>query len=349
MSAATSIEWTDRTWNPVTGCTKVSQGCKHCYAEGVAERFWGSQYGQVAVGPTLPDGGPTAWRARRFTDVQTHDDRLFEPLRWRKGARVFVNSMSDLFHEDVPDEFIDRVFAVMAFARHHTFQVLTKRPERMRAYLTEPRRQRVVDAGEAWTPSRPPAHWYHISDWSCRTSPWPLPNVWLGVSVEDQVTADLRIPQLLDTPAAIRFVSAEPLLSGIDVRRWMRCYTSARTGGSVGPVEITERPGFDWLIVGGESGPHARPFALEWASSLVDQVRCSMGGTQLFVKQLGAYVVSEQRAAANEAEMRAILGPDTTWPTHRWLWRAGLKNRKGGDPAEWPTHLQVREFPEVRS
>jgi protein gp37 len=183
-----SIEWTDATWSPVTGCTKVSEGCRHCYAETMAKRFWGD---------------------RHFGDVQCHPDRLEQPLRWRKPRRVFVNSMSDLFHPAVPDDFIDRVFAVMALCPQHTFQVLTKRPERMRAWF---------DGGEHLRMTRCFRNFQHYTK---PVGPWPLPNVWLGVSVEDQATADERIPVLLDTPSALCFVSAEPLLGEIDLGMWL--------------------------------------------------------------------------------------------------------------------------------
>lgn len=176
MSDKTKIEWTDATWNPVTGCTKVSQGCKHCYAE----REW----------PRLTKLVP-AYAGRDFTEVRTHADRLDQPLHWKRPRRVFVNSMSDLFHQDVPDEFIRAVFAVMAQAKQHTFQVLTKRSERMREILTR----------------------WHRDGLTLREGCGAvLPNVWLGVSIEDQPSADERIIELLKTPAAVRWISAEPLL-----------------------------------------------------------------------------------------------------------------------------------------
>jgi protein gp37 len=226
MSAVTGIEWTDRTWNPVTGCTKVSPGCAHCYAEGVADRFWATQY--VNPWPMAASSRP-----RQFTDVYCHEDRLLEPLSWRKPARVFVNSMSDLFHEDVPDAFIDKVFAVMALAPRHTFQILTKRPERMLRYCTsigfddgefepdldgEAMRDAMIE-GAAQSiyarlhPREDPSHWLAVHQ--------PLTNVWLGVSVENQHFADERIPLLIKTPAAVRFVSYEPALGPVDFSPWI--------------------------------------------------------------------------------------------------------------------------------
>jgi protein gp37 len=185
MSDSSAIEWTDATWNPVTGCTKVSQGCKNCYAE----RDWA----RLSANPK------SVYYLRKFTDVAVHPARLEAPLRWSKPRRIFVNSMSDLFHEVVPDAFLDKVFAVMALSQSHTFQVLTKRPHRMLKYLSQQplaRRRwedevRCMQAGELRGCSPPPV----------------LPNVWLGVSVEDQTTADARIPLLLQTPAAVRWIS----------------------------------------------------------------------------------------------------------------------------------------------
>lgn len=181
MGDKSGIEWCDATWNPTTGCTKVSQGCKHCYAE----RDWP----RLAH---LPE-----YRGRAFTNVAYHPVRLYPPLRWKKLRRIFVNSMSDLFHPDVPDAFIDQVFAVMALAQQHTFQVLTKRPERMLSYLTE----HAAGGRHVW----PACQEIKMPRGRHKSAPgWPLPNVHLGVSVEDQETADERIPLLLQTPAVVR-------------------------------------------------------------------------------------------------------------------------------------------------
>lgn len=266
MGDKSKIEWTDATWNPVTGCTKVSAGCKHCYAERHAKRFWGE---------------------RKFTDVEPHRDRLDQPIRWRKPRLVFVNSMSDLFHESVSDEFIDDVFAVMALCagvrdqcrgrncdhegfdceEHglwhppaHTFQVLTKRPERMNRYLSDDERfQRISTAARGfWRPGE-------AVDEIFRKTPWPLPNVWLGISAEDQITANERLPFLLKTPAAVRFASFEPLLGPIDLALW-RWY-------------------LDWVIVGGESGPGARTMHPEWARCIRDE--CTDNDVPFFFKQWG--------------------------------------------------------------
>lgn len=208
-----NIAWTERVWNPVTGCTKVSAGCKNCYAEAIAHRYWGE---------------------RKFSDVQCHEDRLDAPLHWRKPSRVFVNSMSDLFHDEVPDLFIEEVFTVMEKATNHTFQILTKRPERMRGLLRE---------------------------WDIR-----LPNVWLGVSVENQEQAMARIPHLVNTPAAVRWLSVEPML---------------------GYVDFFENPGYelnlDWVVVGGESGANFREMDMQAFETFITM--CTIAGLPIFVKQ----------------------------------------------------------------
>lgn len=306
--ASTLIEWTDATWNPVTGCDKVSPGCAHCYAEVVAARFWATQYAPVEYeeyDPTIC-GPVKEMRLRRFTDVQCHEDRLDAPLRWKKPRLVFVNSMSDLFHEDVPDEFIDRVFAVMALAPRHTFQVLTKRPRRMLKWAT------LNSTG---------GHVFHVASTTGRpqSGVWPLPNVWLGVPVENQHFADERIPLLLQTPAAVRFISAEPLLGPIDLR-----HLAAREDWHVDALD-TPDPSccLHWVIVGGESGPQARPMNIAWARSIVQQ--CQAANVPVFMKQLGAKPTCDGCGDA-----AAVFG---------------LRDRKGGDIAEWPEDLRVRQWP----
>lgn len=257
MSADTKIEWTDRTWNPVTGCTKVSPGCDHCYAETIAERFRG--------GPAFPNG----------FDVQLRGHKLTEPLRWRKPSNVFVNSMSDLFHDSVPDEYIAKVFAVMASAPRHTFQILTKRHGRMRSLVSS-------DAFRQSVQRRIP-HAGADSYVGKHYSTWPLPNVWLGVSTENQQWADIRIPALLGTPAAVRFISAEPLLGPVDLIQSLGIHDVPPRTGLV-------RPQLDWVIVGGESGPKARPMHPDWARSLRDQ--CVDAGMPFHFKQWGEYMVN---------------------------------------------------------
>lgn len=279
---ATKISWTSETWNPVTGCSKVSPGCANCYAETLSLRFGWSKK------PWLPENAAE--------NVVLHPDRLGLPLRWRKPRRIFVNSMSDLFHERIPDEFISFVFAVMSMAPQHSFQILTKRPERMRDYLVE----------MATNPDAYVWAWAHEAsnaflDGAPAPPPvevWPLPNVWLGVSVENQHWADQRIPLLLETPAAVRFVSAEPLLDAVDLTRALTrdCEDCDGTGeesaerdGMIEEVDCSSCHGqrrfrgLDWVIVGGESGPHHRSIDRDWVQSLRDQ--CRAAGVAYWGKQ----------------------------------------------------------------
>lgn len=228
--AATTIEWTrgddgsaGQVWNPVTGCSKVSAGCQHCYAEALARRFQGAAF--------RPWTAPHA-----AANVQLHPERLDRPTQWRRPRRIFVNSTSDLFHDQVPDAYLARVWAVMAAAPQHQYQVLTKRPVRMR-------------------------------DWLAQHHPEPLPHVWCGTSVEQRRWVDARVGALAATPAGIRFLSCEPLLGPLDLRRWL----------ATGAIH--------WVIVGGESGPGARPMAPAWVRALRDQ--CAAAGVAFFFKQWG--------------------------------------------------------------
>ena len=296
MSDGSKIEWTDSTWNIVTGCTEVSPGCDHCYAKTFAERWRGTP------GHHFENG----------FDVTLRPERLDLPLRWRKPRKVFVNSMSDLFHEQVPDEFIACAFVVMAKASQHTFQLLTKRHGRMRSLLNSDAFHIMCFAAAA---SR---------GWDLEDVPWPIPNVWLGVSVEDQKWADIRIPALLGTPAAVRFISAEPLLGPVRlpfVEEYDGCTCGTGPSGYYGMHEpgCGTEPGpawgnLHWVIAGGESGPGARPCERAWLRSLRRQ--CAEAGVPIFVKQLGS--VLGRRTGA---------GP------------------KGGDWDAWPEDLRVREFP----
>lgn len=257
MADKTGISWTDATWNPVTGCTKVSQGCKNCYAE----REWA----RLSVNPKA-----VSYYGRAFTDVACHEDRLGQPLIWRKPRMIFVNSMSDLFHESVPDAFIDQVFAVMALAEKHIFQVLTKRPERMLEYLQTPGREDII-GGAAMQSIR--SDCYGVIE-------WPIPNIWLGISAEDQETADARIPILMQAPAALRWVSAEPLLGSIEFDPdVLRPYHDST---------VILNQGINWIVVGGESGPGARPMYLEWVTRIQDQ--CQKARVPFFFKQWGEWI-----------------------------------------------------------
>lgn len=259
MSTKTGIEWTETTWNPIAGCAVVSPGCKNCYAMGEAHRL-GELIGQAKYkGLTRVVNGKPVWTG----EVRVWETALLDPLKWRKPRRVFVNSMSDLFAEGVSDETIDRVFAVMALAPQHTFQVLTKRPERMRDYLRA--RNGMGNIALCVAINAIPARHAIPRKGALEM---PLPNVWLGVSVEDQRRANERIPLLLDTPAAVRWISAEPLL---------------------GPVELIQpySARLDWVVVGGESGPDARPMQIEWARQLRDQ--CEASDVAFFFKQWGEH------------------------------------------------------------
>jgi len=450
MGDQSKIEWTDATWNPVTGCTRVSEGCRNCYIERTpAFRIAGRKF------------------AHGTTGVQLHPERLDQPLKWKRPRRIFVNSLSDLFHEDVPDEFILECLTVMAIAKHHTFQVLTKRPHRMLELVAK------------WCAEDIYLYWHAFSGEPREIDSWPLPNVWFGVSVENQETADERIPLLLQTPAAVRFLSAEPLLGPVDLSKWIggshdskkrgnslsscsiwedqdrpgrngmegqqesraccdgvppsesdgtestvtcmrapsslasflrddtgrnddqsqerdqdgqqagelracdvcgaadSCIESAESGTCLSPAWRSQlhgktnsgagsgnqdtkkigrevegdraglrsnrsgsfenrswsEVGISWLIVGGESGPGARPCDLAWIRSVKDQ--CKAADVPVFIKQLGAKPVVSEVVFDTD---RGIDGQNITAPIK-------LNDRKGGDWNEWPDDLKVREFP----
>ena len=292
MSEKSGIAWTNATWNPVTGCTKVSQGCKHCYAE----REWG----RLSVNQKA-----TAYYGREFTDIRCHPDRLTEgPIRWRKPRMIFVNSMSDLFHEKVPFEFIDEVFEVINCSPMHTFQILTKRPERMLEYFQRSEIAWAVDEG-------------------------PLDNVWLGVSVEDQATADERVPLLLQAPAAVRWVSAEPLLDSVEINFALKNRLDQHGNWRSGS-------GLAWVVCGAESGPRARPMHAEWARKLRDD--CAAAGVPFFMKQLGAAFVGPDDGFG----LFGAVAPYTSAKTYAFK---RLKDRAGANMEEWPEDLRVREWP----
>lgn len=285
----TNIEWADYVWNPVIGCSIVSPGCTNCYAMKMAARIQRMAAGRGAsthyAGTTREVNGNAVWTGKLAI---APDDIVTAPLHQKKPRKIFVCSMGDLFHENVPDEWIDRVFAVMALAPQHTFQVLTKRSTRMREYFSgalRDSRHRIE------TITYPMSARFQIAG---MRPTWPLPHVWLGVSAEDQARADERVPDLLATPAAIRFVSAEPLLSQIDFTR-LRFSTSTERwicnsldfGNGFFPPKPHQKP-LDWIIVGGESGSGARPMHPDWARSIRDQCRAS--GTPFFMKQMGGPV-----------------------------------------------------------
>jgi protein gp37 len=346
---ASAIEWTDRSdWNPVRGCSITSPGCRNCYAMKMASRFSGP--GEAFDGYAR-DGKWTGL-------VRLHAERLAMPLGWRRPGKVFANSMSDLFHESLSNDDIAAVFGAMAAAPRQTFQVLTKRAARMLEWFRWFREELPVDGHRHIIPAMiehaaVTAHkaghqgvadrLFRAANDRAGESGWPLPNVWLGVSVESQKYADERIPDLLACPAAVHFVSGEPLLESIGYA--VRGYLLSRD--------------LEWVIVGGESGRGARPFNVTWARELVTQ--CRAAGVPVFVKQLGADI----RATNDEGweQLFGDEGDERTWPIedidavehspngyreeHQGAEvRVHLWDAKGGDPEEWPADLRVREFPE---
>jgi len=275
MGDKTGIEWTDATWNPIRGCSRVSEGCMNCYAETVANRFKG-------VG--MPYEGLIAKGGQWNGKIKLVEKMLDQPIRWTKPRMVFVNSMSDLFHENVPEYYIDKIFAVMALSPKHTFQILTKRPERMYKYF----QMGLLESRIA----------VHMDEMTDKSVNWPsmlnlpLKNVWLGVSVEDQVTHDLRIPFLVDTPAAVRWVSAEPLIRSV--------YFDSRLHK------------LDWVVVGGESGPNARPMNPEWAKIIRDQ--CAEANVDFFFKQWGQFNEQGESVGKKKAGSTLDGNKHKNWP-----------------------------------
>ena len=382
----TNIEWVrnpdgskGHVWNPVTGCTKVSAGCVNCYAEAVMDRFG---------------------KGRKFTDVRCHPERLDAPLRRKKPTRIFVNSMSDLFHPDVPDEFIDRVFAVMALCPQHTFMVLTKRPERMREYLNGEAPYGIEETAEFANASHRVASdddpngsaaWHEetarlekgvnaLTSWQISVT--PLPNVYLGVSVENQQTADERIPHLLNTPAAVRFASYEPAIGGVDFGPWlpgcMEC-PECRWRGTETPMERCNDCGSDsehhgefcscghqdfsgvcpscrscvveghpntpclnWIIAGGESGPGARPMHPDWARSVRDQ--CQAAGVPFFFKQWGEWgPVDQYGGPVEDMKHETTFYREVRGNTHTMKSIRRVGKAKAGHLLDGKAH---REWPE---
>lgn len=356
MADKTGIEWTDATWNPIRGCSRVSDGCRHCYAETQAARIIamdrgrGVPEGQGSYDGLLAKGGQ--WNGQ----ITFVPELLSQPVRWQRPRRIFVNSMSDLFHENVPEEVIQKIFAIMAVATQHTFQILTKRPERMAEVLGNKDLRWIAEAvGELTEAGIIPAGAHSLT--------WPLPNVWLGISVEDQATADSRIPALLDTPAHRRWLSMEPLLGPVDLSEWISptLHCSA-CGGSYGvknaipdpdghpmgkdecaecgapncmtttwgekaeaegcpddvePEEWNGGLGIDWVVVGGESGEKARPMHPRWATDLRDQ--CREAGVPFLFKQWGEWAPrSRCYHTLSNGKVASEIDPGSTrWPTIR--------------------------------
>ncbi|WP_371398871.1 phage Gp37/Gp68 family protein [Marinovum algicola] len=318
MADTTKIEWTDSTWNPITGCTLVDDGCRNCYAAELAATRLKSHPSRAGLARKNAAG------VAKFTgEVRLNAQWLTQPLHWRKPRMIFVCAHGDLFHEGVPDDWIDRVFAVIALCPQHTFQVLTKRPERAREYFdrligNEDRCRDVIEASR-----KSGALLGDLPDLRDRLVNLPLPNVWLGTSVSDQASADARIPELLATPAAVRFLSAEPLLGPVSLE-WLahdgdgvidalRGEDWIEADGPLAEVQIhgqldicalrrqviAKRPTLDWVIVGGESGRNARPMHPDWARSLRDQ--CQAAGVAFFFKQWGTWDEWGDRAGKKAA------------------------------------------------
>lgn len=307
--AVSNIEWCDRVWNFLRGCDMISPGCKLCYAMKQAHRFnfpGGSYEGLTELGPNGP-----RWNGK----VITVEDKINEPLHVRKPQRWFVNSMADLFHEDVPFEVIDKAFAVMAWTPQHTYQILTKRPERMREYCEgmmrlglKERSLRLVRSQYKGHPAEKLAL-SSLKDGTIGDFPFPLKNVWLGVSVENQECADWRIWELLQTPAAVRFVSYEPALSPVNFTRlrpegfdW---YDALEGRAHEHPSVSSGWPRLDLVIVGGESGPGARPFNIQWALDTGRQ--CKEAGVAFFYKQGGS---SNKCAHSSKGGCQDCMPPD---------------------------------------
>ena len=297
MSDNTKIEWADATVNAVNGCSVLSPGCTNCYAMRLAGTRL--KHHPSRAGLTAPSKAGPVWNGT----VRLNETALLQPLKWKRPRRIFWNAHGDLFHEAVPDAWIDRVFAVCALTPQHSHMILTKRSARLRAYFARPDvsvRVGLEGLGLCMDKAARPRSKLGSGIIIKRTdinpgalAIWPLPNVWLGVSVEDQTRADLRIPDLLATPAAVRFISAEPLLGPVDLSDI--AIGERRNGVRLDGLSGCEwddlggridAEGLDWVIVGGESGPDARPMANEWAQSLVDQ--CQAAGVAVFIKQLSS-------------------------------------------------------------
>ena len=355
MSDKSAIEWTDATWNPIrarnlkTGkvgwhCEHATTGCEFCYAESFNKR--------LGTGLDFKPGH------RRDIEIFLDEEMLTQPLRWKKPRMIFVCSMTDLFAEFVTDEQLDKIFAVMALSPQHTFQVLTKRAERMRDYMATPERKRLIAAQSMPISCLLAADGGHearikLDHFSaCFAGAGPFPNIWLGVSTERQQEADERIPLLLQTPAAVRFISAEPLLGPIDLEPWLSWPDNAPdvddkswgcqecdgdrscdcpnekavytvTEGPRDPVALApkwiheQRETVDWVIVGGESGPKARAMHPDWVRSLRDQ--CQTAGTKFFFKQWGEYLPwSQFNGAAIEDDPEQTRFSTFEWDGERW-------------------------------
>lgn len=329
MANKTGIQWTDLTKNPATRCTRVKKengqsGCDNCYAFAWHDRI----YALYAKGkrPSAPAQYHTPFSANYVpkgeTEAQgilTMPERLDDLLRLRKSQRVFLGSMTDLFHEDMPHDFLVDIWGAMAVTPHLTYQILTKRPERMREFIATVNQESIRLSGSQRMDAQSRATQNFLAKRLGKGWAWPLPNVWLGTSVEDQEAAEIRIPDLLQTLAAVHYLSCEPLLGWINRLKRLPGYIYT---ADVRPADDCLSRGIDWVIIGGESGPHARPMDLDWARGLVEQ--CRAAGTAVFVKQLGS-------CWARDVE-----------------WCRAHRDGHGGQMEAWPEDLRIREFPRER-
>jgi len=272
----TKIDWADMTWNPVTGCAPISEGCQNCYAQRMSKRL----------------AGRCGYSADEPFKVTLHPERLNEPLKWRKPRRVFVCSMGDLFHKDVPEEFIDLVFAIMALAPQHTFQVLTKRPERMVKYFSPEWRKDAIaeqmcdiDESSVRIETEYMGEAGEYDSFAFLKGVWPLPNVWLGVTAENQRCADERIPMLLQAPAVIRFVSIEPMLGSVDIIQSISKFFGEGYGVESRREWIESALSNFWVIIGAETGNRKDKVTpkKEWIDSIAEQ--CKSADIPLFMKE----------------------------------------------------------------
>lgn len=338
----TNIEWTDRVWNPATGCMKVSEGCRNCYAFETHNR----RHKGFLNGAKLPKQ-----YAEPFNKIQLFPDRLLQPLRWKKPQRIFVNSMSDLFHKDITFKYIDQVFAVMALTPRHTYQILTKRPERMLQYFQSMNPGEMIECWQeaAYELTKDDEAACFVANRLNGVLPnakpgWAIQNVWLGTSVENQKTADERIPLLLQTPAAVRFLSCEPLLGMVDLK--LHDSLLYHTSGWWPPLsEYTKvgDEGIDWVIVGGESGSKARPMHPDWVRSIRDQ--CIEFNIPFFFKQWGSWLPGSKIKPPEDVTYNVYQMQNGTYgrlvTAHRWdenTVSAKVGKKKAGrllDGQEW--------------
>ena len=309
MADGTHIEWADATWNPITGCSVISPGCTNCYAMRMAGTRLRDHPSRKGL--TVDSKAGSVWTG----ETRFNDQWLDEPLRWRKPRRIFVGAHTDIFHESVPDAWLDQIFAVMRMTPQHTYQLLTKRPERMRDYIRDRFRLSPEIMDFYRQPGEPLAEGWQF-----------LPNAWLGVSIEDQARADERISILLDTPAAIRWVSAEPLLGPVNLEAYLGAvcthedgYVEWDTNATV-CRECEETNLLDWVVAGGESGPGARPMHPDWVRQIRDD--CAAAGVPFLFKQWGEWAPILDRDR-DDPEWQRCSQVVREHPKGRWLNLAG--------------------------